>query len=429
MNPTPPDSPPRESLLATLKSFPRPVWVLFVGVFLNKFGTFVVPFLTIYLTRRGFSATEAGLAIGAYGAGRIAAAVIGGHLADSIGRRRTIVTSMILAATSMLLLSQAESLTAIVLLTALASLTGEMYLPANTALLADLTPPHQRVTVYSTYRIAFNAGWAFGPAMAAFLAAHSFTWLFVGDALTSLLFAGIAWRWLPRGVKRSREAGWTEAVRTLRLDTGFLRVALATVLIGLVVHQLVSTYGLYLTGLGYSDVVYGTLLSFNGLLVMVCDLPLTRITRLHPPRVMMALGYLLIGAGVVLNVAFQSVPALFMGMLVITLGEMTFAPVVGAHVANLAPANMRGRYMGAWGMSNSLAMTLAPSLGMLLFAWHASALWLACGVVATLAAVTILAGPRRSADAALPTRELCSVRNTIREGAVRGATNDVPYGT
>ena len=141
--------PSNESLLTTLRSFPRPVWILFVGVFLNKFGTFVVPFLTLYLPRQGFTPRDAGLAIGAYGLGRLGAAFIGGHLADTFGRRKTIVLSMVLAAVSMLLLSQARSLSAIVLLTGLASLTGELYLPACGALLADLVPEHQRVTAYA----------------------------------------------------------------------------------------------------------------------------------------------------------------------------------------------------------------------------------------------------------------------------------------
>ena len=40
-----------ETLWGLLRSFPRPVWVLFAGVFLNKFGTFVLPFLALYLVR------------------------------------------------------------------------------------------------------------------------------------------------------------------------------------------------------------------------------------------------------------------------------------------------------------------------------------------------------------------------------------------
>lgn len=384
-----------DSLFATLRSFPRPVWILFAGVFLNKFGTFVVPFLALYLTRQGFTTADAGLAIGAYGLGRLGAAFIGGHLADTLGRRKTIVLSMVLAAGSMLLLAQARSLTGIVLLTGAASLTGELYLPACGALLADLVPEAQRVTAYAAYRMAFNAGWAFGPATAAFLAAHSFLWLFAGDALTSVLFGVVAWCWLPRGVRSAQtEAGWREAWGVLKRDGRIHQVALATLLIGLVVHQLISTYGLQVAALGFSDAVYGALLSLNGALVVLFELPLTTRTRRLPARTAIASGYLLMGSGIALNAAFHNLATLVTGIVVFTLGEMIFAPVAGAYVASLAPPRMRGRYMGAWGFSNSLSLTLAPSLGMAVFARSPAALWIGCGGLAVLAALTIAAEGR-----------------------------------
>lgn len=387
---------PDESTLTTLRSFPRPVWILFAGVFLNKFGTFVVPFLALYLTRRGFTAGEAGLALGAYGLGRLGATFLGGHLADTLGRRKTIVLSMVLAALSMVLLSQARSLTAIVLFTGMASLTGELYLPACAALLADLVPEHRRVTAYATYRMAFNAGWAFGPAVAAFLAAHSFTWLFIGDALSSVLFGVVAWCWLPRNVRSAEaEVGWIEAWGVLKRDRRIHRVALATVFIGLVVHQLVSTYGLHVTTLGYSDATYGALLSLNGVLVVLFELWVTTRSRRYPSRRVMAVGYLLMGAGLVLNAAFHGLPSLVIGMIVFTFGEMIYAPIAGAYVAGLAPARLRGRYMGAWGFSNSLSLTLGPALGMLVFARSPTALWLGCGALAVLAALTIVAEGRK----------------------------------
>jgi MFS family permease len=384
--------PPNESLWTTLRSFPRPVWILFAGVFLNKFGTFVVPFLTLYLTRQGFATRDAGLAMGAYGVGRLGAAFIGGHLADTFGRRKTIVLSMVLAAVSMLLLSQARHLPAIVLLTGLASLTGELYLPACGALLGDLVPPHQRVTAYAAYRMAFNAGWVFGPATAAFLAAHSFLWLFVGDAITSILFGVVAWCWLPRGVRSTQaEAGWSEAWGVLKADRRIHQVALATFFIGLVVHQLVSTYGLQITTLGFSDATYGLLLSLNGLLVVLFELPLTTRSRRLPSRSVMAAGYLLMGTGVALNAVFFSLPALAVAMVIFTVGEMFYAPVAGAYVAGMASPRMRGRYMGAWGFSNSLSLALGPGLGLFMFARSPTILWLACGALAVLAALIIVA--------------------------------------
>ncbi len=384
--------------MATLRSFPPAVWVLFVGVFLNKFGTFVVPFLALYLTRQGFTTSDAGLAIGAYGLGRMAAAFFGGHLADTFGRRKTIVLSMVLAAVTMLLLSQARSLPLIILFTGLASLTGELYVPACNALLADLVPPHQRVTAFAAYRMSFNAGWAFGPASAAFLAAHSFLWLFIGDALSSLLFGVVAWCWLPRGVRAAQaEAGWSEAWNTIRHDPRIHQVALATLFIGFVVHQLVTSYGLHVTALGFSDAVYGALLSLNGVLVVLFELPLTIWSRRFPARVMMALGYLLMGAAMVWNLAFQNLAGLFIGMAIFTAGEMVFAPVASAYVAGMAPPRMRGRYVGAWALSNSLSLMFAPGLGMMIFSHNPSVLWIGCGLMSALAALTIARNGKPSA--------------------------------
>src|SRR5436189_2702061 len=123
------------------------------------------------------------------------------------------------AAITMMLLSQARSLSAIVLLTALTGLAGELYRPASSALLADLVPAGQRVTAFSAYRIAFNAGWAFGPATAGFLAERGYFWLFVGDAATSALFRLVALFALPRGVRRrTNDTGWSAALRVLGAD-------------------------------------------------------------------------------------------------------------------------------------------------------------------------------------------------------------------
>src|SRR3954468_22998303 len=102
-----------ESLFTSLRQLPRPVWILFAGTFLNKFGAFVIPFLSLYMTGRGFSIQQAGAAMGAYGVGHFMACFIGGQLADSIGRRKTIVLSMFSTAVVMLPLSWARSFEAI----------------------------------------------------------------------------------------------------------------------------------------------------------------------------------------------------------------------------------------------------------------------------------------------------------------------------
>src|SRR5438874_564327 len=94
-----------DTLRSNLNALPRPVWILFFGTFLNKFGAFVVPFLTLYLTAQGYTTGQAGLAISAYGLGTMVASLVGGHLADRFGRRETIVLSMFLGAAMMMCLS------------------------------------------------------------------------------------------------------------------------------------------------------------------------------------------------------------------------------------------------------------------------------------------------------------------------------------
>src|SRR5215471_5435244 len=145
------------SLRESVRALPRGAWILFFGTFLNKFGTFVLPFLTIYMTRLGYSAAEAGLGIGAYGIGSLCASFTGGHLADRLGRRKTIVLSMFSGAAAMVCLAQVRSLSLIVLFAGLAGLTSELYRPASTALLTDLVPAGQRVTAFAAYRMALNA--------------------------------------------------------------------------------------------------------------------------------------------------------------------------------------------------------------------------------------------------------------------------------
>src|SRR5690349_19683765 len=229
------------SLRENLRALPRGAWILFFGTFLNKFGTFVVPFLAIYMTRLGYSTAQAGLPIAAYGVGTLGACLLGGDLADRLGRRKTIVLSMFSAAAAMLCLSQARGLPLIVVFSGIAGLTGELYRPASSALLADLVPAGRRVTAYAAYRMSFNAGWAFGPATAGLLAKKSFTLLFIGDAATSVLYGIVAWFALPAGLRGTRAAGTlVETFRALRDDKHLRQVVYACLAIGLVFVQAFS---------------------------------------------------------------------------------------------------------------------------------------------------------------------------------------------
>jgi MFS family permease len=393
MNPTHP------SLIESLKSLPRPAWILYAGTFLNRFGSFVIPFLVIYLRARGFSEADAAIALVAYGLGHLAASAAGGYLSDRIGRRKTIAISMFSSAVSMLLLSQATGFPAIVAFTALTGLTAEMYRPASSALLTDLVTPAQRVTAFAAYRWALNAGWAFGPATAGFLAKYSFQWLFIGDAITSALFGIVAWIALPHGVRATgASAEWPAALRVMRHDKRLHRLLLAQLAIALVFLQMSSTFGLHVTSSGFSPAVYGTLISLNGVLVVLFELPLITISQRLPTRATIAAGYVLIGIGFALAGLAHTLFALALVVVIFTLGEMIAMPVAAAYFAEGIPPEMRGRYMGVLGFTWALGLTLGPSVGVQTHAREPLLLWGTCGMLGVIAALLVLrSGPAQPA--------------------------------
>ena len=322
--------------------------------------------------------------------GNLGASLLGGHLADKIGRRKTILLSMFSGAAAMMLLSQAHGLAWIILLTALTGLTNEFYRPASQALLADIVPPEQRVTAFAGLRASFNAGFAFGPATAGLLAAYGYFWLFAGDAATSVLFGLVAMLALPQGSRTaSQNASWREAWRVLRRDRNLHQLLLANFSIGLVFFQLGSTYGLHITQMGFSPAVYGAVVSLNGALIVFCELPLTQFTRKFPARHCMAAGYLICAGGFALNAFAHSIPALVLCMIVFTIGEMITMPTAAAYLANLAPAELRGRYMGVSGLTWATALIIGPVSGLKLFAATPTVYWAASAVIGVFAAFII----------------------------------------
>jgi MFS family permease len=386
------DIPPaRSPLIADLQKLPAPFWVLFAGTFINRFGTFVFPFLALYLTRNGYTPSQAGAAIATFGAGSCAGNIFGGWLSDQIGRRNTITLATFAAAVAMIAISQAHTFAAIVVTILAAGFTNSIYHPASSALVADVVPPELRLRAYGAIRLALNAGFAFGAAAGGFLAERYIFWLFAGDAATTALYGLLAWSLLPDGRGSTRlKVSWREAVHTIRGDRRAHALMLSTFAVALVFHQMSTTFALQGQLIGLTTQTIGTLLSWNGVLIVSLELVLTSVTRRFAPRRVMALGYLLIGSGMALNAWLPSFATMLLAMTVFTFGEMISIPVNSSYVASLAPPEMRGRYMGVMGLSWSAASMLGPSLGMRLFASSPPALWLCCGVLGLFAAGVLL---------------------------------------
>jgi MFS family permease len=391
----------RRTLRRSIQGLPPAAWFLFAGTFIAKFGSFVLVFLALYLTRQGYTPAQAGLALSAYGIGAFLSAPVGGELTDRLGRRHTIVLSMFGSAAAMLALSQARGMGVIVPLAALVGFTSELYRPASSALLTDLTLPGERVPAFAMVRLAVNLGFAAGPAVGGLLAERSFFLLFLGDALTSAAFGLVALLALPEGERSGpqvEQAGW---VREALLDGGFLRFLLASAIGGLVIVQAFSTLPLQVS-VRHSSAVYGMLISLNGLLIVLFELPVASVTQHLRPRPVMALGLLLFGLGFGSVGIAGSVLLLALAVVIWTLGEIIFMPVAGAYVADVAPSHLRGRYQGAWGATFGIALVAGPALGTAVFSVSSAALWLSCLVLGAIAAVLALGGPRRARNLLTP---------------------------
>ncbi len=394
------------SLFADLRALPRTFWILFAGTFINRFGTFVWPFLTIYLTRQGHTLTAAAWAVSAFCAGSLAGGTLGGWLADHFGRRNTIVLATFASAVFFMLLYAASGLPAVIFFTALAGLASGTYHPAISALLTDLVPAAKRVRAFAAIRLAANAGFAFGVSIGGILANHSLFWLFAGDALTTALYGCIALAWLPQGLRSlTRRSPWSEALTALRSDRAFQAQWLAAFCGALIFAQFGSTYslhiirrGLTLDTLGWHlppETVYGLLLGWNGMLIVLAELPLTSATMRFDARCVMALGYALTGLGFALNAVAHTVFALWVTMTVFTIGEMISQPTASAHLSRLAPERMRGRYMGVFALAWNGAGIVGPQLGFRLLAIDPLLVWLGGGLLGLVAAGVILRAERQ----------------------------------
>jgi MFS family permease len=386
----------RRTMRRNIRELPSPAWFLVGGNFINWFASFAIIFLVLYLRDRGYSVAQAGTAVAAYGLGEMVTGGLAGHLADRFGRKNTMAASMFASAATILSLYFVRTYGLILVVAFAAGVATEAWRPASRALMADLVPRGQRVTAFALVRFSGNLGIAAGSAVAGFLANQSFLWVFVTDAATSTAFGLITLVALPHGRRtRREEEGQRGGYRSVLADRAFLIFLLASVLISFVYFQgqgaTLPVYVVEVNGLSPAD--FGLLLSLNGILVVLLELPISSLTMRRPPKHMLAIGFLLVGLGFGLTALADDL-ALLAGTVVIwTLGEMVAAPVGYAYVADIAPEHLRGRYQGLYGLFWGTGSVTGPALGTLLFTATVTGFWMLCGLLGLMAAILVLAIP------------------------------------
>lgn len=380
---------------------PRAFWLLFAGTLVNRLGTFVVPFLVLYLTsERGLSVSLAGVMLALYGAGALLASWVGGVLADRLGRRLTLTASMVGAGIAMLAFGAARGTWLIAAASVVVGFASELFRPASQALVADVVAPAERAKAYGLLFWAVNLGWAGATTTAGLLARHGYWLLFIGDAITSILFGLLVWRGIAEPQRHApAQAASPGGIRTALTDRPFLGFAALQFLFAGVLFQFFSTVPLAMRADGLSSAAFGVAVAVNGLLIVAIQpVMLPVLTRL-PRSATMAVSQLGLGLGVGSIGLANTLPEYALTMALATFGEIGVSVVALAVVADVAPAHLRGRYYGAFGLSYGLAAIVAPAAGTAVFArYGGGAVFTSCaaaGVVMCLGQLALAPALRR----------------------------------
>lgn len=365
---------------------PRPFWVLFGGSFVNRLGTMVEPFIGVYLTQaRGVPLATAGLVMTMFGVGSLLAQPVAGWLSDRFGRRVTLTGGMVATAVTMLALGYTTSVPGLVAGMLVLGIVVDAYRPASQAIVADLVPPEDRPRAFGLLFWAVNLGFAVAMVAGGWLARSGFTVLFWVDAVTCLVFGVLVWRAIPETRPAREDAPPGRFADVLR-DRVMLAFVLANLAYALVYLQAYSTLPLAMTGQGLPTSAYGMAMAVNGLLIVVVQpVTTTWLARFDPSRVLAA-GFALVGLGFALTSLVSSGAGHAATVAVWTLGEALTAGIPGAIVATLAPAHLRGRYSGLYGLSWSAGALLAPLVGTRLLADAPGLVWPVLGGLGLLAA-------------------------------------------
>lgn len=352
--------------LSLVRRLPPTVQLLVAGTLVNKAGALIVPYLSIVLERDfGLSEARVGLVLLAYGIGSVISIVAGGYLTDRLGRRRTLLVSLLGSGAMAVLMAFSPSLPVLATLLVLFGFLADLYRPASSAIVSDLLPSEQRAVGYAAMRMAINLGFALGMVVGGALADLSWRLLFVGDGGTTLLFGLLVYGFIGETRPPAASHGATGSAAAARpwADRVFLLTCFASILFSQAFFVDFTVLPLTVTAsAGYPSVVYGLLLALNGLLIALVELSVVDALRPYRRLRVAALGSLVMCAGVGMTGLVLHWAWFVLAILLWTCGEILTMPQQMSFVADWAPPEARGQYLSWYGATWSLAMAFGPAL-------------------------------------------------------------------
>jgi oligosaccharide:H+ symporter len=336
----------------------------------------VLPFFVLYLTQKlHIPERDAGFVLSCYGMGALATAPFVGKLSDKIGSLKVMKVSLILTGALMFLYPLFKNYAVLIGVTIFFSVISEAFRPANLSLIVEVVSPEQRKIAFALNRLAINLGMSIGPVAGGFLTMLDYTIIFYVNGVTCLL-AGVflifsRWDKLPAKDKPAVTEPTAKSVFSFSLfrDRKLLLFVIATTPVMMIFFQHMSTMPLFMVEyLGYTTALFGVLSTINTIMIIFIEVPLNNSMSAWSEKKALMLGSLLTGIGFGSMAFAHSIPFLAATIIVWTFGEMVFFPSSANYIADIAPKEKRGEYMGFYQMTFSIAFTLGPWAGTQVYA-------------------------------------------------------------
>jgi predicted MFS family arabinose efflux permease len=265
-------------------------------------------------------------------------------------------------------------------------------------MVADLVPRERHEAGYASVRVANNLGVVFGPPIGGLLLiGRHWPVYFAGVTVLSLVAIAIGYRFLPRtGAYATTEPPTRGSFAVIHRDHAFLLflVSVGLAYLVYVAYETVLPVAA-VDSYGLSPAAWGLLVIINPAMVTVFQLRVIRWSSAIPAGPKLATAMLLMGGSLLLLLIDSSIGMLVLVLFVFVVGEMLWVPTSQAIVAGLAPEDLRGAYMGAFGSMSAIGFALGPFTGLQLRGTYGDdAAWFFFASVSVIAAGIGLAAVR-----------------------------------
>lgn len=355
------------------KKFDRSLWIRFWGELILGIGFFMMyPFLSLYLNDKLSGNTFlVGLVLASSPVAALIGSLVGGTIADRIGRKPVMVISLMFCSLSSAGYIIAKTALSFALVGFVQGFFNSIYHPAASAMVADVTKEEDRLEAYGLLRIGVNVGAAVGPLIGAVIFFFSKESIFLMLSLLNLLFALVTLIFIKESRPNVKKVeGYDADYRGYSFvfrDVRFLIYLIAGVFLSIAYAQPDIILPIYFKNenisIKYFASPYAFLMALNGAMVVLLQMPISRYLETKPLKVS------LVGAGVMFafSMFIYSMKLPFymyiLSNVIYTIAEMFEAPAVMKFVADISPEDRRGEYMGASGMRWTIGRILGPILG------------------------------------------------------------------